>query len=35
MQKVDVQIQRIEKYMNGKGEVLYDFPDLELTQENE
>lgn len=35
MQKVDVQIQHIEKYMNGKGEVLYDFPDLELTQENE
>ena len=35
MQKVDVQIQRIEKYMNGKGEVLYDFPDLELTQEKE
>ena len=32
MQKVDVQIQHIEKYMNGKGEVLYDFPDLELTQ---
>lgn len=35
MQKVDVQIQHIEKYMNGKGEVLYDFPDLELTQEKE
>jgi hypothetical protein len=35
MQKIDVQIQHIEKYMNGKGEVLYDFPDLELTQENE
>lgn len=35
MQKVEVQIQHIEKYMNGKGEVLYDFPDLELTQENE
>ena len=35
MQKVDVQIQHIEKYMNGKGEVLYDFPDLELAQENE
>ena len=35
MQKVDVQIQHIEKYMNSKGEVLYDFPDLELTQENE
>ena len=33
--KVDVQIQHIEKYMNGKGEVLYDFPDLELTQEKE
>lgn len=35
MQKVEVQIQHIEKYMNGKGEVLYDFPDLELTQEKE
>ncbi|MEE0875766.1 MAG: hypothetical protein UIH18_00590 [Fibrobacteraceae bacterium] len=35
MQKVDVQIQHVEKYMNGKGEVLYDFPDLELTQEKE
>lgn len=35
MQKVDVQIQHIEKYMNGKGEELYDFPDLELTQEKE
>ena len=35
MQKVDVQIQHIEKYMNAKGEVLYDFPDLELTQEKE
>jgi hypothetical protein len=35
MQEVEVQIQHIEKYMNGKGEVLYDFPDLELTQEKE
>ena len=35
MQKVDVQIQHIEKYMNAKGEVLYNFPDLELTQEKE
>ena len=34
-QKVVVQIQHIEKYMNGKGEVLFDFPDLELTQEKE
>jgi hypothetical protein len=32
---VDVWIQRIEKYMNGKGEVLYDFPGLELAQEKE
>lgn len=31
----NVQIQHIEKYMNGKGEVIYDFPGLELTQENE
>lgn len=35
LQKVDVQIQHIEKYMNSAGEVLYDFPDLELKQESE
>ena len=35
MQKVEVQIQHIEKYMNSAGEVLYDFPDLELKQESE
>ena len=33
--KFNVQIQHIEKYMNSNGEVLYDFPDLELTQEKE
>ncbi|MBR2899040.1 MAG: DUF4357 domain-containing protein [Fibrobacter sp.] len=33
--KFNVQIQHVEKYMNSKGEVLYDFPDLELTQEKE
>lgn len=33
--KVEVQIQHIEKYINSNGDVLYDFPDLELAQENE
>lgn len=33
--KFNVQIQHIEKYMNSNGEVLYDFPDLELMQEKE
>ena len=33
--KADVRIQHIEKYMNSAGEILYDFPDLELKQESE
>ena len=33
--KADVRIQHIEKYMNRAGEILYDFPDLELKQESE
>jgi len=33
--KVDVQIQHIEKYMDNTGDILYDFPGLELFQEKE
>lgn len=33
--KYDVRIQHIEKYMSAAGDVLYDFPDLETTQDVE